>query len=81
MKRRLGPKGQIVIPKEIRDSLGLKEGTSMVFSVEGDAVRMRQEPTPDDMLRRFLTVKGKKLRRKVDWKAVLDEEYKIPPGR
>lgn len=81
MKRKVGPKGQIVIPKEIRDMLGVKEGASMVFSVSGKVVEMRPEPTSDEILRKFLAVRGKKLRKRVDWKAILDEEYKVPAGK
>lgn len=81
MKRKVGPKGQIVIPKEIRDVLGLRQGVSMVFSVSGDVIELRSEPTPDQVLRKFFTVKGKKLRQPVDWKAILDEEYKMPVGK
>jgi len=81
MKRKVGPKGQIVIPKEIRDSLGLREGASMVFSVSGEVIELRPEPTPEQVLRKFFAVKGKKLRKQVDWKAILDEEYKVPAGK
>ncbi len=70
-----------MIPKEIRDTLGLREGTSVVFSVEGDVVHMRQEPTPDEFLQKFFTTKAKKLRRLPDWKSMLDEEYRAPAGK
>ncbi len=81
MKRKVGTKGQIVIPKEIRDTMGLREGSSLVFSVTGKVIELRPEPTPDDLLRRFFAVRGKKLRGRVDWKAILDEEYKVPAGK
>ena len=81
MKRKVGPKGQIVIPKEIRDTLGLREGASLVFSLSGDVIELRPEPRPEEILRRFLTVKGKRIRGRVDWKAVLDEEYEVPAGK
>ena len=35
---RLGRKGQMVLPKEVRDSLGLKEGDRLIVSVEGGQV-------------------------------------------
>ncbi|MEN3010392.1 MAG: AbrB/MazE/SpoVT family DNA-binding domain-containing protein [Candidatus Bipolaricaulaceae bacterium] len=34
-KVRLGKKGQLVIPKEIREALGLKEGDALVLALEG----------------------------------------------
>ena len=81
MKRKVGPKGQIVIPKEIRDTLGLREGASLVFSLSGDVIELRSEPTADQILQKFFTVKGKRTRGRVDWRTVLDEEYKLPAGK
>lgn len=39
---RLTSKGQVTIPKPIRDELGLLPGTEVEFEVDGDAVRMRK---------------------------------------
>ena len=77
MKRKLGPKGQVVIPKDIRDKLSLTEGAILDFEVEDDAIVVRPEPSPEEFVGRFLSVKGKKLRKRVDWKSVLDDEYKV----
>ena len=78
MKRKLGSKGQVVIPKDIREKLNLAEGATLMFEVSGDTILVRPEPTPDEIVKRFLSVKGKKLRKKVDWKSLLDDEYKVP---
>ncbi len=41
-KSTLTSKGQLTIPKEVRDRLGLKPGDGLLFEVEGDdAVRLR----------------------------------------
>ncbi len=77
MKRKLGPKGQVVIPKDIRDKLSLTEGAILDFEVEDDAIVVKPEPSPEEFVGRFLSVKGKKLRKRVDWKSVLDDEYKV----
>lgn len=34
-------KGQVTIPKDVRDALGLKEHDKVVFVVEGDKAIMR----------------------------------------
>ena len=34
------PKGQITIPKEIRDRMGIKPGSRVGFVVEGKVIRM-----------------------------------------
>jgi AbrB family looped-hinge helix DNA binding protein len=38
---RLTSKGQVTIPQEIRDQLGLLPHTEVEFEIDGDAVRIR----------------------------------------
>ena len=38
LKSRLGPKGQAVIPKEIRELMGIRPGSEVMFEVRGDEV-------------------------------------------
>ena len=47
MTSRVGPKGQVVIPKAMRDQLGIAPGDEVEFALEGDAVRVepRRERT------------------------------------
>jgi len=44
MTHRVGPKGQVVIPKDMRDALGLRPGDQVDFALEGRGVRV--EPAP-----------------------------------
>ena len=39
----LTSKGQVTIPKDVRDRLGLESGDRVVFEFEGDVVRLRVE--------------------------------------
>lgn len=39
----LTSKGQLTVPKDVRDRLGLKTGDRVVFELEGDSVRLRVE--------------------------------------
>ncbi len=41
---RLSSRGQMVIPKEIRQALGLEAGDTVFFVLEGDSVRIFPQP-------------------------------------
>ena len=40
MTSRVGPKGQVVIPKNMRDQLGISPGDEVDFALDGSAVRV-----------------------------------------
>ena len=40
MTQRVGPKGQVVIPKAMREELGLEPGSEVEFEFDGDGVRV-----------------------------------------
>lgn len=42
MTHKVGPKGQVVIPKSIRDRLGIRPGDSVVFFEEQGGVRVER---------------------------------------
>ncbi len=46
------PKGQVIIPKEIRERLGIKPGKPLSLELVGDHIEIR--PLPDDPIE-FLT--------------------------
>ena len=47
IKVRLGPKGQLVIPKVIRESVGLHENSSAILEVKESAVEIRPLESAD----------------------------------
>jgi antitoxin PrlF len=42
MTSKITSKGQTTLPKEIRDKLGVRSGDTLVYEVEGNAVRVRK---------------------------------------
>jgi len=47
MTHTVGTKGQVVIPKAIRDRLGIRPGDQVEFALDDDAVRMVPAEAPD----------------------------------
>ena len=39
---RVTSKGQVTIPKPIRDAFGIEVGTRLAFEIEGEALRLRK---------------------------------------
>lgn len=42
---RLSSKGQITVPRSVRDALGLKEGDNIVFRVDGQRATLARTPS------------------------------------
>ncbi len=76
IKREIGEKGTIVIPKDIREHLGLNIGVNITFRVEGDEVIIKKEEDGESFLKNFLNVP--KINRKIDvkeLKKIYEEQY------
>lgn len=56
MTHRVGAKGQVVIPKGIRDEIGIEPGDEVTFEAAGTEVRMRR--VRDDPDRRGRAIKA-----------------------
>jgi len=73
--RTVGPKGQVVIPKEIRDETGLVEGSEVsVEAKDGDVVIRRVAPPTGSYVDYFTATFARKVERRVDLKRVIEEE-------
>ena len=68
---KIGEKGQVVIPKAIRDQFGFAPNTEICFVVEGDKVIISAIKSETALYDFMNAVKKRKLPNKIDW----DKEY------
>ena len=78
MKGRLDSEGRVVVPMEVREKFGLTKGSMLSFEVSGGAILVRAELSPEEVVDRFLSVKGRKRGKVVDWKSTLYDECRVP---
>jgi len=77
MKNRMkvGEKGQVVIPKRLRNETGIREGTEvLVESKEGTITIRRAGPSTRSYVEYFTATYSKKLNHEVNIKKILEEE-------
>ena len=65
---RVTSKGQLTVPKAVRDALGIKEGDEIVFRVEGTRAVLARTP---DFLDLAGTIKVPAAKRNVAWDEVI----------
>lgn len=69
---KLSKKGQIVIPKEIREKFGIKAGDAVIFRIQGDKVILEkiQEKMSDILINSEPIEKSLEFQRKIrdEWK-------------
>jgi AbrB family looped-hinge helix DNA binding protein len=59
MTHKVGTKGQVVIPKAIRDEIGIKPGDEVIFEPNGSEVRVRRvEDDPNRRADEIRTLRG-----------------------
>lgn len=77
-RRTIGERGQIVLPKKLREHLGLKPGKRVIFEVKQDTIILKPEKNSRQLVEEFVSVpkKLKKINIK-NVKRVLEEEYEI----
>ena len=76
--KEIDKKGQVVIPKYMRQSLGLKKGTKVIFELKNKENTIKPTQNPEEFLKDFLNVpKLKKPLTLKDLKKIEDESYEL----
>lgn len=60
VRRSIGEKGQVVLPKDIRDHLNLKPGSTVMFEVRGNEVILGPERTGKEFVDHFCATQHKR---------------------
>lgn len=74
IRRRVGPKGQVVIPKMIREYLGIEPGDEVLMEVEEKRLVIKKTLKPERFIEEFCSTSAKKLADKVGLERILEEE-------
>jgi len=60
-KVKIGPKGQVLIPKVIRERYGIKEGGTVIIELRPEGILLRGRPSPREVLE-YLRQREERLR-------------------
>jgi len=74
IRRKVGPKGQVVIPKVVREHMGIMPGDEVVMEVRGGELALTTTLNPKDFVESFCSIGGKKLKEKIDLDKLLEQE-------
>lgn len=76
-KTTVGPKGQVVIPKDIRDKIGIKDYSEVIVDIVDDSVIIKKIKSESvTYVDYYCTTYSKKLTKKIDIKKNTEEQYK-----
>jgi len=72
--KNIGPKGQIVIPKRVRDALGLKPGVDVTIEVRGEEIVISRPKIEGSYTEYYASTSSPKLKEPVDVKKIITEQ-------
>jgi AbrB family looped-hinge helix DNA binding protein len=72
--RNMGPKGQVVIPKRMREALGLKPGVEVTLELRDKEIVIKKPEVNGSYAEYFMTTSAPKLKKWVNIKGLIEEE-------
>ncbi|MEM1515568.1 MAG: AbrB/MazE/SpoVT family DNA-binding domain-containing protein [Candidatus Bathyarchaeia archaeon] len=74
IRRRVGEKGQIVIPEIVREYIGIKPGDEVVMEVKEKELIITPGVSPEEFVEGFCSVVKRKLTSKIDLERLIEQE-------
>jgi len=73
-RKSIGPKGQVLIPKQLREALGLKPGVEVILEVRGDEIVISKPKIEGSYTEYYTATRTPKLKKPVPIKELIEEE-------
>ncbi len=73
-RKSVGPKGQVVIPKQMRDALGLKPGVEVILETRGTEIVISKPKIEGSYTEYFTATHASKLKKTVAIKEIITQE-------
>ena len=73
-RKNVGQKGQVVIPKQLRDAMGLKPGVEVILELRGDEIIISKPKIEGSYTEYYTTTQTPKLKKIVNIKELINQE-------
>ena len=73
-RKNVGQKGQVVIPKQLRDAMGLKPGVEVILELRGDEIVISKPKIEGSYTEYYTTTQAPKLKKLVNIKELINQE-------
>jgi AbrB family looped-hinge helix DNA binding protein len=73
-RKNIGQKGQVVIPKQLRDAMGLKPGVEVILEIRGDEIVISKPKVEGSYTEYYTTTQAPKLKKVVNLKQIINDE-------
>jgi AbrB family looped-hinge helix DNA binding protein len=73
-RKNVGPKGQVVIPKQLRDAMGLKPGVEVILEIRGNEIVISKPKIDGSYTAYYSSTHAPKLKKTINIKETIGEE-------
>jgi AbrB family looped-hinge helix DNA binding protein len=78
--KNVGPKGQVVIPKRMRDALGLKPGVEVTIEMRDQEIIIKKPQVNGNYAEYFIQTAAPKLKKMINIKELIESEAEERTG-